>query len=59
MYSYHNRILQRIRNNELSGHRYIKNSGKDDDHGLVLEFDTEPKTRPIKNKKINDYIKYL
>lgn len=44
MYSYHNRILQRIRNGEWTG---VKES-TDERFAFVLLFSTPPYTRPIR-----------
>lgn len=58
MYPYHNRIIQRIRNNELTGFEYV------DEYNnikpcLLLYFDTEPRIRPIRSHKFEDYEKLL
>jgi hypothetical protein len=58
MYSYHNRILQRIRNNELTGFEYVKQY-KDIKPCLLLYFDTEPKIRPIREHRFKEYEKIL
>ena len=47
MYSYHNRIRQRINNGELIGYHFADdypNIGE----ALVLEFSTFPPVRPIR-----------
>jgi hypothetical protein len=58
MYSYHNRIKQRINNNELTGFEYV-----DEYNGikpcLLLYFDTEPKIRPIRSYMFEKYEKLL
>lgn len=59
MYSYHNRIKQRINNNELESFEYIEQYKGDTNYGMMLHFSTEPYTRPIKNHKVNDYEKLL
>jgi hypothetical protein len=55
MYSYHNRIKQRINNNELDRFEYIEEHKGDTNYGMMLHFNTEPYTRPIKNHKVKDY----
>lgn len=57
-YSYHNRIKQRISNNELTGFEYVDqyNNIKP---CLLLYFDTEPKIRPIRQHRFKEYEKLL
>ena len=58
MYSYHNRIKQRIRNGELEGYEFV-----DDYPGigecLVLRFNTLPIFRPIRPHRRVDYVDIL
>ena len=57
MYSYHNRIKQRIRNGELIDHYWTAcypNIGE----ALVLVFKTEPFLRPIRPHKWDEYQEY-
>ena len=58
MYPYHNKIRQRINNDELIGFEF-----KDDYKGikpvLLLYFNTEPRVRPIREHRFNEYIKIL
>ena len=58
MYSYHNRIKQRINNNELIGFEYV-DQYKDIKPALLLYFDTEPKIRPIRAHRFEQYEKLL
>jgi hypothetical protein len=58
MYSYHNRIKQRINNLELTGFEYVKQY-KDIKPCLLLYFDTEPRVRPIRAHKFAFYEKLL
>ena len=58
MYSYHNRIKQRIRNGELIGYEFSKNYPKIGEC-LVLKFDTIPALRPIRPHKVPEYMKIL
>lgn len=54
MYSYHNRIRQRIRNGELVDH-YFTDNYKNIGRALVLVFNTEPYLRPIREHQWNEY----
>ena len=58
MYPYHNRIKQRINNNELIGYEYVEeyNGIKP---CLVLHFNTEPKIRPIREYRFKEYENFL
>jgi hypothetical protein len=53
-YGYHNRIKQRIKNNELTGFEYV-----DQYNGispcLILYFDTLPRLRPIRQHRFKEY----
>lgn len=57
-YSYHNRIKQRIRNGELSGHEYLDRY-KQISPCLMLYFTTEPFTRPIRPHRFAEYEELL
>lgn len=54
MYSYHNRIKQRINNRELLKYEYV-DAYKGIAPCLLLHFSTEPKVRPIREHKFNAY----
>lgn len=54
MYPYHNRIKQRIKNNELVRYEYVEQY-KTITPCLLLHFSTEPKTRPIREHRYEEY----
>jgi hypothetical protein len=54
MYPYHNKIKQRINNNELVDYEYVQ-SYKKIKPCLVLYFDTEPRIRPIREHRFKEY----
>ena len=54
MYPYHNKIKQRINNNELVRYEYV-DSYKKIAPCLVLHFNTEPKIRPIREHRFEEY----
>lgn len=54
MYSYHNRIKQRIRNGELVSH-YKADNYPGIGQALVLVFNTPPFLRPIRPHKWDEY----
>ena len=54
MYPYHNRIKQRITNNELIGFEYVEKY-KNIAPCLLLHFYTEPKIRPIREHRFEQY----
>lgn len=54
MYPYHNRIKQRIKDGELIDFYYTKNR-KGIGECLILVFNTEPRERPIRPYKYNEY----
>ena len=56
MYPYHNRIKQRINNNELMGYEYVEKY-KTISPCLILQFYTEPKIRPIREHRFKEYEK--
>ncbi len=58
MYPYHNKIKQRIKNNELTGYEYV------DEYNsirpcLLLYFSTEPTVRPIREHRFKEYEAFL
>ena len=54
MYPYHNMIKQRIYNNELTHYEFVE-SYKKITPCLLLHFDTEPKIRPIRQHRFEEY----
>ena len=54
MYPYHNKIKQRIKNNELVKYEYVEKY-KDIKPCLVLHFSTEPIMRPIREHRFGEY----
>ena len=58
MYPYHNKIKQRIRNNELIDYKYVE-SYKKIKPCLLLYFDTEPRIRPIREHRFKEYEIFL
>ena len=56
MYPYHNKIKQRIKNNELIKYEYI-NRYKNISPCLLLHFNTDPKVRPIRKHRFLEYEK--
>ena len=54
MYPYHNKIKQRIYNNELLSYEFVEKF-KDISPCLLLHFDTEPKVRPIREHRFKEY----
>jgi hypothetical protein len=54
MYSYHNRIKQRIGNNELTGFEYVDRYKKIPPC-LLLYFSTKPMVRPIREYRFEEY----
>ncbi len=54
MYPYHNKIKQRIKNNELVRYEYLK-SYKNISPCLLLHFETEPRIRPIREHRFKEY----
>ncbi|MRT94572.1 hypothetical protein EMN46_16675 [Ancylomarina sp. 16SWW S1-10-2] len=56
MYPYHNKIKQRIKNNELESYEYV-DSYKKISPCLLLHFSTEPKIRPIREHRFEEYEK--
>nr|ADI17810.1 hypothetical protein [uncultured Sphingobacteriales bacterium HF0130_33B19] len=58
MYPYHNKIKQRITNNELLGYEYV-DKYKKISPCLLLYFETEPKIRPIREHRFKEYESFL
>lgn len=58
MYSYHNRIKQRITNGELVGYEFVEDYPKIGE-ALVLKFNTYPPLRPIRPHRYVDYVNIL
>ena len=54
MYPYHNKIKQRIRNNELLHYKYVS-SYKKIKPCMLLFFSTEPEIRPIREHRFKEY----
>ncbi|PJA07787.1 MAG: hypothetical protein COX70_05650 [Flavobacteriales bacterium CG_4_10_14_0_2_um_filter_32_8] len=54
MYPYHNRIKQRIENRELERYEYV-DKYKNISPCLLLYFNTEPKIRPIRAHRFEQY----
>ena len=54
MYPYHNKIKQRIKNKELIKYEYVKKY-KLISPCLLLHFNTEPKVRPIREHRFEEY----
>ena len=54
MYPYHNKIKQRISNNELLRYEYVYKY-KDISPCLLLYFETEPKIRPVREHRFAEY----
>jgi len=54
MYPYHNKIKQRIKNKELVRYEYV-DKYKNISPCLLLHFDTEPKIRPIREHRFEEY----
>ena len=58
MYPYHNKIKQRIRNNELIKYEYV-DKYKLISPCLLLYFSTEPMIRPIRQHRFLEYELFL
>ena len=54
MFPYHNQIKKRIRNKELVGYEYVE-SYKKIKPCLLLYFNTEPRIRPIREHRFEEY----
>jgi len=58
MYPYHNKIKQRIKNEELVSYEYVEHY-KNIAPCLLLHFDTEPKIQPIREHRFKEYKEIL
>ncbi len=56
MYPYHNRIRQRIQNDEFIKYEYV-DKYKNIAPCLLLHFSTEPKIRPVRSHRFEEYEK--
>lgn len=56
MYPYHNKIKQRINNNELTRYEYVDRYNNISPC-LLLHFSTEPIIRPIREHRFDEYEK--
>jgi hypothetical protein len=54
MYPYHNKIKQRIKNNELKSYEYV-DTYKAIGPCLLLHFATAPLIRPIRKHRFEEY----
>lgn len=54
MYPYHNKIKQRIKNNELIKYEYVETYNSISPC-LLLHFSTDPNIRPIRKHKFDEY----
>ncbi len=54
MYPYHNKIKQRIKSQELIKYEYVDNY-KNISPCLLLHFSTDPKIRPIREHRFEEY----
>lgn len=54
MYPYHNKIKQRINNKELLSYEYVDSYNKISPC-LLLHFNTEPRIRPIREHRFEEY----
>lgn len=55
MYPYHNMIKKRINNGELVDFSYADSHNKIEEPVLLLHFATEPKVKPIRKPKWDQY----
>lgn len=58
MYPYHNKIRQRIKNNELKSYEYVDKYNAISPC-LLLHFHTEPKIKPIRERLSRNMKRYL
>ena len=58
MYPYHNKIKQRIKNNEMKRFEYV-DTYKSISPCLLLHFFTEPQIRPIREHRFEEYEEIL
>lgn len=54
MYPYHNKIKQRIKNNELVRYEFVDHY-KNISPCLLLYFNTEPYVRPVRKHRFAEY----
>jgi hypothetical protein len=54
MYLYHNKIKQRIKNREMINYEYV-NAYKNISPCMLLYFNAEPKIRPIREHRFEEY----
>jgi len=54
MYPYHNKIKQRIKNNELVRYEFVDHY-KNISPCLLLYFNTEPYVRPVREHRFREY----
>ncbi len=55
MYPYHNKIKQRIKNNEMTSFEFIENHKRIKGKVLMIYFNTEPYERPIREHRFKEY----
>ena len=55
MYPYHNKIKQRIKNGDLLSYEYVEKY-KQVAPCLLLYFSKEPKIRPIREHRFEEYV---
>jgi hypothetical protein len=58
MYPYHNKIKNRIKNNELISYEFVDTYNKISPC-LLLRFSTKPEVRPIREHRFNEYLNIL
>lgn len=58
MYPYHNKIKQRIKNQELISYEFVDKYGTISPC-LLLHFETDPKIRPIREHRFEEYRELL
>lgn len=58
MYSYHNRVKQRIKNGELIGYEFT-DSYRNIGQCLLLYFNTIPQVRPVRPYRYTEYIRFF
>jgi hypothetical protein len=54
MYPYHNKIKQRIKNQELISYEFVDRY-RDISPCLLLHFETEPSVRPVREHRFDEY----
>jgi len=58
MHPYHNKIKQRIKNNELNRYEFVTTYNSISPC-LLLHFSTEPKIKPIREHRFKEYEELL